>query len=1029
MKKNNHVMTRTGVLALLLLFISLMGFAQSRTITGKVTDASGPLVNVSIQVKGTTTGAYTNAEGNFSLKVPSNAAVLVIRYVGMETQEVPVGEQSVVNVTMKSTAGDLNEVVVVGYGTQKRSDLTGAVGSVKAAELQQRPAVSLEQALAGRIAGVNVSTNSGRPGGRTRVQIRGFSSINAGVDPLYVVDGIIWIGGIGSINPNDIESIDVLKDASATAIYGTRGTNGVIMVTTKRGRKGSSGVSYDGFMSVSKMARKQKVLNSREWLMVEEQAYKNAAKFDPDGFAQGKYKDPIEKRKQYIGKLFDANLNPLYDVDWQDEATRTAISQAHNLSYTGSDEKTNYGLFLGYQNDNGIIKNSYLKRYNVRAVLDRQMTDWLKVGGTIAYSNIEERRSDESTGANNVPRQMIEMVPFIPYKYPDGTFGYRKDYEGLEGGDNPLTQLQEVKRLYKTSLFNGNTYVNMKLIKGLEFTSTFGVNIRNQSNPYFKSTFSDLDGGLGNNYAEIYNEDQKFWQWSNNLNYNTEFGKDHKLNVLLGTELQHSELQTYKANARNFPDNYFEWNKLQLGAIAPGSESSWIGEKMASFFGRVFYTFKDKYLLTITGRADGSSKFGSDNKFAFFPSAAFAWRASEEEFLKNSKVISNLKVRTSAGVTGNSGITAYTSRSNMKATDLYVFNGTRTPTFQIDNLGNSGLKWEKTAQYDLGVDIGFLENRISLSADAYIKKTTDLLLAAPVPATSGYTTMLRNIGSLQNVGVDLSLNTVNIQRKDFTWNTTLNFSWFKNKITALGSNNEDIFMLPDFLGRTNILRVGQSVASFYGYVREGTWSEAEAAQAARYGRKPGDLKFKDLNNDGQINNDDRQIIGKGIPDFYGTFLNSFRYKQFDLVLELQYSYGNDVFKLTEHSSEDRVGIANSYKTVLDAWTPQNQNTPIAQWRATGAGYDSRLDTRKVEDGSFIRGKNVALGYTLKPEVAKRLKLSNLRVYVSAQNFFLLTKYTGYDPETSTWDDTFAQGIQFHDYPKARTFTLGLNVNF
>lgn len=1019
-------------------FITLLLKKQPLRIKGKVLDETGqPLPGVSVKLKGASAGTMTSQTGEYSIVIPDENAVLVYSYIGYETAEIPVRAKRVIDVSLRPVNSSLDQVVVIGYGTQKKSDLTGSVGSIKASQLLERPAINVEQGIAGRIAGVNVSTNSGRPGGRTRVRIRGFSSINAATDPLYVVDGVILTSGISSINPNDIETIDVLKDASATAIYGTRGTNGVIIITTKRGSKDGK-ITYDSYFSMSSLARKQDVLNAEEFLYIEDQAYINAQKFDPAGFASGKYKDPAVKRMQYLegntagrAELFylDAQgvAKPLYDVDWQDEVTHDALSQGHNLAWSGGDDKSNYGLYMGYAKDNGIIRSTFLKRYSARAVVDRQMKDWLKVGGTISYSSTEERRADDSQGGNNVTRQIIEMVPFIPYKYPNGTYGRRIDYEGLEKGDNPLAQLDENISTYNVNAFTGNAYANVKLIPGLEFNSTIGANVRNQYAPYFNSTLSDLSVGLGRNYARISSDQSKFWQWTNRLNYTKTIKEHHTLNALVGAEYQNYNYLGWSAAAQDMSDDFYKWNNLGAGATLQPSSSSSTAWQMASYFSRLNYSYKGKYLFTATGRYDGSSRFGKDNKYAFFPSAALAWRVSEENFIAKDSQISNLKLRLSYGLTGNSEIGEYRSQANL-GTNSYIFNGTLASGTIISSLANPELKWEKTSQLDLGVDLGLFKNRVTLEADYYVKKTKDLLLAAPVPASSGYTTLTRNIGSLKNTGFEFNINTLNIEGQNFSWRTGFNFAWLKNEITALGTNNADILMTPDFLGRTNILRVGESVSSFYGLVAEGTWGTAEEAQAAKYNKRPGDIKYKDINGDGQINDADRQILGKGIPDFYGTLTNTLRYSNFDFTVELQYSQGNDVFRLSEHSSLDRTGLANSFADVLNGWTPENQNTPIAQWRPTGAGYDTKLDSRKVSDGSFIRGKNIMLGYTFTPQLVKKLGVSNLRLFVSGQNLFLITKYKGYDPESTTFDDTFSQGIVFHDYPKAKTFLFGINVS-
>ncbi len=998
-------------------------------------DNNEPLPGVNIIVKGTTIGTSSDADGRFELNVPSLQDTLVLSFIGYTTQEVALAGRTELSVTLAPEVLTGEEVVVVGYGSISEEDLTGSTSRIRGEELLSRPALSVEQALAGKAPGVQITTNSGRPGGRTNVRIRGSGSINASNAPLYVVDGVVLTAGISSIDPNDIESIEVLKDASSTAIYGTRGSNGVIMITTKRGRRNSSNLTYHGYTTAGRMARKQEVLSSEEFLYIEEQAYANAQKYDPVGWANGRYRDPKEIRREYMvgntlgnPELFDENLNPLYDVDWQDAVTRTAISQSHNLAYTGGADNTTYGLFLGYTEENGIIKDSYMRRANVRAVIDSDVKDWLRVGGTVSYANNQEKRADEAVGGNNVPRMIIEMIPIVPYKYPDGTYGRREDYPNMETGDNPQAQLEQDSRNYNINTFNGNAYATITPLEGMEFTSRFGVNQRNQYNPYFNGRYSNFGGGLGRNYAEIWSYDARSWQWSNHLNYSFDLNNVHEFYTTVGAELQGYDYLQWYVGTYDIADDYYKWNNLGAGSTPNAPSSSTTAWRMASFFARVNYNFDNRYLLTLTGRQDGSSRFGADKKYAFFPSAAFAWRVSEEDFLRDNRTISDLKLRVSYGLTGNSEIGEYRSLANL-GTNTAIFNGNRASGTVISSLANPNLEWEKSEQLDLGFDLGLFNDRIELTADYFIRNTRDLLLNAPVPRTSGYSSMTRNIGSIQNQGIELALNTVNIQSNDFLWMTSFNLTHNKNKVTALGVNNEDIFPGPWFLNQTNVLRVGEPVGSFWGLIREGTWGTDEAEEAARYGKLPGDLKFRDLNNDGQINENDYTIIGNGTPDFYGSLINTVNYKNFDFTLELQYMLGHDVYMLTEHSSLDRTGIANSYRDVLNAWTPENQNTMLAQWRPTSAGYDSFLDSYKVKDGSFLRGKNIALGYTLPTHMANRLGVGNVRLYVAAQNFFLLTKYEGYDPETTTYGDAFAQGIQFHDYPKARTFQMGVNLTF
>jgi TonB-linked SusC/RagA family outer membrane protein len=1008
--------------------------AAAIKVQGTVSDEKGlPLPGVSVKVKGTSAGAVTDANGKYVLSNVDGNATLVFSFIGYNTQEVPINNKEQIDVKLAEASKELNQVVVVGYGTQKRVDLTGSVGSVNSKQLQERPAINVEEELAGKIAGVNVSTNSGAPGGATKIRIRGYSSINTSTDPLYVVDGVVWTEGGASINPNDIASIDVLKDASSTAIYGTRGANGVILITTKRGSKTGGSVNYDAYGSISTMAKELKVLNAKQFLAVEDQSYANIKKYDPVGWAAGKYAndDPKVIRTALIGKLFDTNLNPLYDVDWQKATTRTAYSQNHNLSFTNGTENLNYGLFLNYGDDEGIILNSYQKRYNARLAIDNQVKKWLKVGATLNYDYRETRTADDGTGGNNIPRMLVEMIPIIPIRYPDGSYGKRTDYPNMEGGDNPVAQANEIKSLFYYRVFSGNGYADINIIPGLDLRSTIGATTSSNTHPHFQS---GLVGGSTANQtyssASINQYNNTFWQWENHLTYNKTFGKDHSLNAVAGVELQNFSQLTSYGSTQDLSDNYYEYFNLGAGQIPGIPTSGYDAWQMRSFFGRVNYSYKDKYLVTVTGREDGSSRFGANVKNGFFPSAAVAWRISQEDFLKDNKTISDLKLRLSYGLTGNSEIGEYRSPANIN-TNNYPFNNSQSIGTSLTSIGNNQLAWEKTAEYDLGVSFALFNNRINVEADAFLKRTRALLLNAPLPETSGFNSVFENIGRLQNKGLELTINTENIRSDNFSWNTSFNISFLKNKILNLGASNDDIFLNPTFLSQFNLMRVGLPAGTFWGYKVLGTWSTAEANEASKYGLLPGDLKIWDKNGDGKITADDKTVLGKSTPDGYGTFTNTFKYKNFDFAVELQFDYGNQVMNLTRHSGQDRTGQANSYATVLDAWTPTHQNTSIAEDRPAYVRYQTEIYSTKVEDGSFVRGKMVTLGYTFPKDMTSKIGMSRLRLYLQAQNLFLITKYTGYDPETSTYNGSsnFTQGIQFYDYPKPRTFLFGVNASF
>lgn len=998
-----------------------------KAISGKVSDESGTgLPGVSVVLKGTQRGTSTGADGEFTIDIPeAGQNTLVFSFVGYKSQEVTIGNESKISVSLVQDENALDEIVVVGYGSVRKSDLTGAVGTIKGDVLQERPASSLNQGLSGRITGVNVSSNSGRPGGRANIRIRGASSISVSNNPLYVIDGVILNAvdlangstPIDYLNPNDIASIEVLKDASSTAIYGARGANGVILVTTKRGTTGEGKVTYDTDFSVGIAPRKLPVLNSREFLAVEETAYANAAKYDPVGWATGtKYTDPKLKRTNPL--LFDANGNPLYDTDWQKEAFRKAFTQNHQLGFTGGSEKGSYGAFLNYRNENGIVRGSWQKRFAGRFVFDSQVKTWLKVGGTLGYTDQNEKQIDQLGGGGiTAMRQVLEALPIIPVKYPDGKWASNRDYPGMEGGDSPLRVAEERLSYLRTQTMLGNIYASIRFAEGLEFRSTIGTNVINQRNDYFAA--AGLQYISNNGDASVASSRFNSWQFENYLTYNKQFAKIHSLNAMLGLSWQHMDRFDNTARSQNFTDTYFQYNNLGAGAtaLAPSSGASAYG--LNSYFARLNYGLMDKYLITFTGRIDGSSKFGAANRYAFFPSAAVAWRVSEEEFMKDVPAISNLKIRASYGATGNSEIPAYRALAGMSSYDV-IFGGARSIGIGVGRMSNSSLQWEKTQQVDFGLELGLFSNRLSFELDLYRRKVNDMLLDAPLPLSSGYSSIFTNVGSMENKGVEFAVNSTNIKAGDFSWSTTFNISVNKNKVLAL-SGGSDIYS-----GAT-VIRVGEPVGSFFGRVHQGTWSTAEAEQAKRYNMLPGDVKYQDLNNDGTINDNDRTIIGKGIPDGFGTFLNTFQYKAWSLTVDLQYMYGNDVLDRSIHSAEDRQGIANSYKTVLNAWTETNQNTPIAQIRPINAYYTTNNDSHKVTDASFIRGRNLLLGYTFPSDLVSRLKLDRLRAYASVQNFFVTTKYKGYDPEVSNSGSPFDQGFGLYDYPKPRVFMLGLNI--
>jgi len=772
-------------------------------------------------------------------------------------------------------------------------------------------------------------------------------------------------------------------------------------------------------------------------MAVEDLAWANMQKYDPAGWAAGRWAYLNPKLRRTDPRIFDAQGNPLYDTDWFKESSQTKLSQNHQLGFNGGSERTQYSFSLGFRDDQGLIKTSYLKRYAGRFTIDDQIKKWLKVGGTLAYNNQIERLADINDA---VARQIVEDFPFLPVKYADGTYANNRDFPFAEGTFSSVHRLMGRQFMLNTQTTTGSMYSNITLAKGLEMKTVFGANIMTQENN--QSTTRTLAIG-DQGTASASNQKQTFWSLENFLTYNKTFNKIHSFTGLLGVSWQQTDFFNIGASVRGFATDYFGFNNLGAGATLPAVGSGASSFAFNSYFGRINYSLSNKYLFTFTGRADGSSRFGENSKFAFFPSGAFAWKISEEEFMSKNTVISNLKLRTSYGLTGNSEIPSYSSLSLLSSNYATIYNDIRVSGTGLARLANPDLKWEKTAQADVGLEIGLFNNRVNIEADFYYRKTSDMLLDAPVPQTSGYATIRRNVGSMQNKGLELAVNTVNINTAKLRWNTNFNISFNQNKVLSLATPS-DIFNVggPNFTNPTNIIRIGEPVGSFWGLTRLGVWSEAERDKAAKFTSYrngltilPGDIKYLDVNGDNAITDADRSIIGNGSPKFWGALTNTWKYGNFDLTLELQYAYGNDVMMMNLHASEDRQALANSYKSVLTAWTPQNQNSMIAEIRDTRAGYVTNVDSWWIKDGSFLRGRNLLLGYTFPGSVTDKLKLSRLRVYASAQNFFLAVtdKIIG-DPEVTPTNQgdgnsAFSQGMMWHNYPKPTTYMMGLQLAF
>jgi TonB-linked SusC/RagA family outer membrane protein len=1026
---NKTYKIKSSLLKAFFLNIALMLFGsawgQNKMISGVIKNEQGnPVEGASVSVKGSKAATLTDANGAFSLSVPDGSSALTVSYVGYAPQEITLSpSQATVSISLKVATQSLSDVVVIGYGTARKSDLTGAVASIKGEKLLDRPAGNVGQALQGRIAGVEVNVNTSAPGEAPKVRVRGTSSINSSLDPLYVIDGVIGVDA-NTLNPNDIASLEVLKDASATAIYGARGANGVIIITTRRGIRGPSRISYDAYVSMNTLQRHLKALNAEEFMDVYNLAYKNAQKYDSAGFAQGKY---VANKTSDLPNLFDASGKPLYNTNWESEVYKRSFTHNHQLTLQGGGDKSLFSLSLGVLDQNGLMIESWFRRYSARFTMDIDVKDWLRLGGSLTLLKSQERLVSDANGGLNVSRMVIEGIPIIPIKYPDGTWGGNSDFPGMEGGSNPVNIAKNRYTLLNRMQSLGNVYALFHIGKDLDFRSDFGFNLNGQKNNFYSGRELSSLSLNQRGEAHIDNWMSTYWQSENYLTWNKQVSSSQKLTALLGLSWQKNYSEFQGSSVTNFIDDYWQWHNLGAGTGDRGLSSNDETWAMNSYFARLTYNISDKYLFTATGRYDGSSRFGKNNKYAFFPSAGAAWNISKESFF-GSSFISNLKLRASIGSTGNQEIPV--SRSfQLLNSGTTIFEGQRQPTIFRGGFGNPNLKWERVNQYDIGLEVGLFNNRVNLTADYYHRETKDLLLDAPIPWTSGLSSVYENIGSLQNSGIELALNTQNIRSKNFTWTTDAVFTVNRNKILHLGTNNDDIFPGPWFLGETNILRVGWPVGTFWGYEREGVWGTKDAAEAAKYNLRPGDLKWKDQNNDGKIDDADNIRLGQAYPKYTGSISNTVHYKDFDFTVEIRFVGGVNTVSNIFHSTQDRQAIANSLASVKDAWTPQNENSKIAEVRYYGSFYQTHIDSWWVQNGAFIRGQNFVLGYTIPSKTATRWNIDKLRFYVSAQNLFLITDYTGYDPEVNTFGGNLTQNQDFFPYPHPIVVNAGVNLTF
>ncbi|GAB3643129.1 SusC/RagA family TonB-linked outer membrane protein [Spirosoma arcticum] len=1021
--KNSTLRRLTHSLLFSFLLVGSTVFAQNFSVKGRiVSDAGEDLPGVTVLLKGTTTGTVSDATGNYTLSVPNGNGTLVLSYIGYLSQELPINSRSTLNVTMATDTKTLEEVVFVGYGTVKKSDLTGSVATVGSKEIKAFPVASVDQALSARATGINVTQASGAPGGGVTVRIRGANSINSGSEPLYVVDGFpiypsndaLSAGGdrratnaLSSINPSDIESVEILKDASATSIYGSRGSNGVVLITTKRGKNGATRIDYDGSQSVQTIARQVKVLNATDYAR-----YQNLR-------AQSRNQTVPFPNPEQLGE----------GTNWMDEISRTGGIANHNLTLSGGTEKTQFAIAGGYFKNTGIIKNTDFERLSLRLNLDsRFLSDKLRVGTSMFFSRsvTNSVATDRGGPGSAAIITALGQSPISPVYNADGSY-FLEPYDG-RFLTNPLAQVVEPKDNEKKNRLLANTYAQYFFTKNFSLRSTLGFDIVNTNTV----GFDNLQTVAGRqNSVRLFNGSRYVVNLlnENTLNYSTRIGDKHAIDAVVGYTYQTDDNRFFNITTQQFTVDNFQTANLQDGLkpLTPNSQRYQWG--LQSLLGRVNYNLLGRYLLTLTVRRDGSSKFGANNKWANFPSVALGWRIKDEAFMQDIKQISEAKFRVSYGLTGNSEIPLYRSLAGLSVAN-YVLGDNQVSGLAESRVANPNLRWEQTTMFNVGTDIGLFNNRLNLTADYFFNKTTDLLLDVALPTSTGFSTAFQNAGSLQNTGFELAINGVAINQNKLRWDIGGNISFLTNKITSIGPSAP--FYATSTSGHLGVdgsrVEVGLPIGSWYGYKYIGLWQTDQeiASSPSVVGDKPGYPRYQDVNGDGILDQGDRTYLGSPNPKFVWGLNNTIAYGPLDLNLFIRGSQGGKVRNLQQSEMADGVGNYNqAYDILSTSWTPTNTGAtrPVIDATRDFANYYRRSDFF-IEDGSFIRFQNVALGYRL-PTIKG---LRNARVYVSGQNLALITKYRGFDPEVNNQgQNNLNRGDDYDAYPRPRTVTIGLQV--
>jgi len=992
-------------------------------VSGVIRDAETQegLIGASVKDKATGLGTISDIDGNFELDVPTGS-VIEIAYIGYETQEVEIGAAGTMEIQMVKNAQIIEEIVVVGYGSQRKSDLTGAVSRIGAKELKQLPSTGLEQAIQGRTSGVYITQNSGSPGGAMSVRIRGTGS-TLSAEPLYVVDGIPIVndnagtsatfesdgGGqysnaLTTINPNDIESIEILKDASATAIYGARAANGVVLITTKKGKSGESSISLENYVGVQQLYKKIDVMNLKEY---------------------AEYISDVG-----IGDIEEfQNTDLLGDgTDWQDVIFRNALMNNHQLSVTGGDEKTRFSMTGGAHNKDGIVEGSNFQRYSAKLNVDHNYSARFRMGVNMMAARTKENIvfNDNSNG---VIYTALLTPPIVPARTLDGTFGEPPTGENIVlTFDNPLANAIEVQDVNRKSRLLGSMWAEFDLMPSLKYKIEVATDVLYSNHNTFWPSFQR---GTQSRKSRVRRNTNNSLYWINKhlLTYNKTFAQRHRLNLLGGFEAQSGSYEWMFASRDNLPSN--ELSQLNLGDAgtqqAQGGAGHWA---LLSYFGRMNYGFDERYLLTATLRSDGSSRFGENNRYGLFPSLAFAWRLSNEEFMKGFENLYNAKIRLGYGAVGNQEIGLYSFASNLRSIPVVVGDQLITG-FGPDNIANPNVKWESSVQFNLGLDIGFYNNRLEFTADLYNKISRDMLLPAILPATAGgLNPPFINIGEMRNSGVEFGVVTQNFTG-EFNWKTTANVSFNRNEVVDLGSTGS----LTGIMQRVPITRTeeGLPIGQYYGHQIDGIFSNIEEIEASPFqevGTRPGDIKFKDINGDDVINELDKTFIGSPHPDFTVNLINDLAYKNFDFTFFFRGVYGNEVYNLLKRDLAGTGAWVNQSTEVQDRWTLDNLDGSQPRANGNDPNINRRVSDRFVEDGSFLRLQNLSIGYNVPRAKTEGIGISNARFYLSGQNLFTLTNYTGYDPEIGSFNQNpLINGVDNGRFPVARSYTFGINLNF